>query len=208
MAHYSNKDYWEARYEANPKPYEWYVGYAALCTVLKKWMRQGSRVMVAGCGNSTLCEDLYDNAGFTNVVGVDFSTTVVQAMRDRVGRREGVSYIAEDLRSLPFPPGTFDCIIDKATLDSCLCGTDSSAAQRSGGRVIAEVVRMLKPGGVFLSLSHSARQERQLYTAPHLPWQVTVDTVPKDYGTGSLPEEQVVDDHPHYFLYACTKAIK
>ena len=68
---YGEERYWEQRYQRdaaalapsdNKILYEWYLPYSALSgLILPELQRRGgfhSRVLVPGCGNSSLCEDL------------------------------------------------------------------------------------------------------------------------------------------------------
>ena len=205
MSYYSDPVYWDKRYALNSHPYEWYVGYHELKDVLEKWMKLGSRVMIAGCGNSRLGEMLYDHSGYTDMTCVDFSEAPIGFMLRRRGRREGLNYLRSDLKELPMPSGTFDCVVDKATLDSCLCGADEAAVFRSAQRVLLEVSRVLKPGGLFLCLSHTQAEDRQLLYSEAFNWEVQVEKVDKEEGVGGLAEEYEGADYPHYFLYVCRK---
>ena len=205
MAFYSDKDYWDKRYSLNPHPYEWYQGYVELKGVLSAHIQKGSRVMVAGCGNSTLGEDMYDHSSFTDVTCVDFSEPPINMMRERMENRQGLHYICNDLRELTMPAATFDCVLDKATLDSCLCGSDDATILRSATRLLSEVSRVLKIGGIFLCISHTSPNERRVLYNPDLNWEVTVEHLPKEEGVGTLLEEYEGVDAPHYFLYVCKK---
>eukprot|EP01062_Namystynia_karyoxenos_P063107 TRINITY_DN55925_c0_g1_i1.p1 TRINITY_DN55925_c0_g1~~TRINITY_DN55925_c0_g1_i1.p1 ORF type:complete len:207 (+),score=70.76 TRINITY_DN55925_c0_g1_i1:93-713(+) len=205
MAFYSSKEYWDRRYELNPQPYEWYQTFGALRALLKRHIRQGSRLLIAGCGNSTLGEDLYDQASFTDITAVDFSEKAIMAMAQRRSNREGLNYLVEDLVALSFPMGTFDCVIDKATLDSCICGDDESETQRHVTKILQEIARVLKKGGIFICISHSPREDRQLLYREDLRWDVEVEMLQKEEVIGSLAEEFEGDDHPYHYVYICRK---
>jgi hypothetical protein len=79
---YNNKEYWDSRYRTagmagdgldGPKSstiYEWYLSFdeysALLLSELKSYEDReydNNGVLVTGCGNSTLCEDLYNRGG-------------------------------------------------------------------------------------------------------------------------------------------------
>eukprot|EP01065_Artemidia_motanka_P008841 TRINITY_DN14489_c0_g1_i2.p1 TRINITY_DN14489_c0_g1~~TRINITY_DN14489_c0_g1_i2.p1 ORF type:complete len:225 (+),score=69.62 TRINITY_DN14489_c0_g1_i2:55-675(+) len=205
MAFYCSKNYWDRRYELNAQPYEWYQSFPTLRALLKRHIRQGSRIMIAGCGNSTLGEDLYDQASFTDITAVDFSAKAIEFMGVRRGNREGLNYLVQDLTSLSFPQGTFDCIIDKATLDSCICGVDEAETQRHVTKMLQEISRVLKKGGTFLCISHSPQEDRQLLLREDLSWDVDVEMLQKEEVIGSLEEEFEGDDHPYHYVYICRK---
>ena len=55
---------------------------------LRAHLAPGNRVLVLGCGNSTLAEDLYcDSLGVSDIVSVDISPTVIQHMGVQAAQR-------------------------------------------------------------------------------------------------------------------------
>eukprot|EP01063_Lacrimia_lanifica_P002179 TRINITY_DN11130_c0_g1_i1.p2 TRINITY_DN11130_c0_g1~~TRINITY_DN11130_c0_g1_i1.p2 ORF type:complete len:210 (+),score=83.03 TRINITY_DN11130_c0_g1_i1:118-747(+) len=205
MAFYSKKEYWEQRYALNTQPYEWYLGYEELKDVLPKYVRQGSRVMVAGCGNSTLGEELYDRAGLTDITCIDFCEAPIEVMMARKEGREGLNYIVADLKDLHIPSGAYDVIIDKGCLDAATCGDNERAIVTTARPLISEISRVLRPNGVYLCLSHTPEEGRQILFQKNLAWAVTVETIPKDDGVGLGSGDYSCDDYPHYFIYVCKK---
>lgn len=88
MPEYSEREYWEQRYRAagaadgGAAPFDWYMDYAALkpaLTALVPSLRASSRVLVVGCGTSTLGEQLYDD-GFQQLTLIDFADGCVGAV--------------------------------------------------------------------------------------------------------------------------------
>jgi hypothetical protein len=84
---YSDKDFWDKRYELDTtSTYEWYVSFDAirdrLVTDLRKCESQVRmrnppyEVMIAGCGNSTFCEDLW-REGFQHICGMGQHTYLI-----------------------------------------------------------------------------------------------------------------------------------
>lgn len=65
-----------------------------------------------------------------------------------------------DCRCLTFGKGEFDLIIDKSTIDSLLCGNH---AFKNVARMLKEVQRVLKVGGVYIALSYSTPDRRLLH---------------------------------------------
>lgn len=76
IPNYSDKDYWESRYandeatDAKEESFDWYLDYAAFQSFLRQEMAatrrtpaQELRVLVPGCGDSLLCEDLVTQGG-------------------------------------------------------------------------------------------------------------------------------------------------
>ena len=92
MAHYSSQIYWDRRYSTHRgATFDWYLPYKIagsnsdlLREELVSTIRRGSRILVLGCGTSTLAEGLYDD-GYTNIVAVDFSSPAIEVMAERSG---------------------------------------------------------------------------------------------------------------------------
>ena len=75
------KEYWDSFFSKRSKAFEWYGEYTDLCHVPHKHLKPSSRVLVVGCGNSKLSEELYD-AGFQTIDNIDtcISDIVIQQM--------------------------------------------------------------------------------------------------------------------------------
>ena len=69
---FAAKSYWDAFFSKKFDSFEWYGSYQDLCGLLHKYSKSTSKVLVAGCGNSTLSEDLYD-VGYRDIHSVDIS---------------------------------------------------------------------------------------------------------------------------------------
>jgi len=91
-----------------------------------------------GCGGGFMAEDLA-RAGF-QVTGIDSAAETAGAARTHAAVSElNISYVAGIAEALPFPEVTFDIAICCDVLEHV---ADS-------GRVVGEVARVLKPGGLF-----------------------------------------------------------
>ena len=129
-----------------------------------------------------LTEELHDD-GFTDIVNVDLSPTVIAAMRARYGRERpsltwhvaNVTALGGAGAGLVVPDASLGAVVDKGTLDSLLCGEAATAA---AARYAAEASRVLRPGGVFIVVSFGGPDSRLAYLdkAAHR-WTVTVHRV-------------------------------
>jgi ubiquinone/menaquinone biosynthesis C-methylase UbiE len=74
-----------------------------------------------------------------NMVGLDFSNRAVSLCKQHY-KLEGLSFIPGDAEALPFNDATFDAVVN----------VESSHCYASMSRFLAQVKRVLKPGGHFL----------------------------------------------------------
>jgi phosphoethanolamine N-methyltransferase len=105
---------------------------------------RGASVLDIGCGAGGIDVALVATHGAGYVTGIDVEDPVITHARALVARhglstRIGLCKVAPG--PLPFPPGTFDVVFSK---DSIVHITDKHS-------LMAEVFRVLKPGGRFLA---------------------------------------------------------
>ena len=78
--------------------------------------------MNLGCGNSVICEEMYDE-GYENIWNMDISQIVIHQMVQRnQTSRPNMIWDVMDCRDLKYNDEYFDLIIDKSTIDALLCG--------------------------------------------------------------------------------------
>ncbi|CAM9613891.1 unnamed protein product [Chrysoparadoxa australica] len=128
----------------------------------------GQRVLVIGCGNSTLPADLY-HFGFTYVTAIDSCALVVAQMQAKYQDLEGLEYVVMDACCMEgLPNEGYDCIFDKGCIDSLFCTINSWADVLKANQGCC---RLLRGDGVFLSLSHGHPHTRlQYYRDESLQW--------------------------------------
>ncbi|NXG68251.1 EFMT4 methyltransferase, partial [Baryphthengus martii] len=158
------------------------------------------RVLRAGCGNSALSYDLHE-LGYTDVTSIDFSPACIAAMRARYAHRcPSLRWAVMDIRALAFPDAAFDVVLEKGTLDVLMVEeTDpwnvSPQAVASMHRVLAEVSRVLCPGGCFISITFAQPHFRKPHYAQEaFGWSLR-HIVCGDGDTGTF----------HYYLYVMRK---
>lgn len=122
----------------------------ALCRLLS--LPQGADVLELGCGAGNAFAPLRHHLRPRSLTGVDLATSVG---------------VRADVRSLPFAPASFDLVIDFGT------------CQQAGPEAVREVVRVLRPGGLFVHetrlaqlLAHPRRR------SPRLPWAAAPELSP------------------------------
>ncbi len=106
--------------------------------------------------------------------------------------------------SMGFPDASFDAVIDKALLDSLLCGENSTV---NTGKYVGTVARLLKPGGAFIIVSFGTPENRLSYLEGDYGWQVTVHSIPKPtINTAGLPEVNSSDPNQQHVRCVCARA--
>ncbi|KAF8586366.1 S-adenosyl-L-methionine-dependent methyltransferase [Ramaria rubella] len=190
---YETKEYWDQRYrnEAPDASFDWFKSYSQISGIIDEFVMPKSSILVLGCGNSTLSEEMYD-AGYTNITNVDFSSVLIRNMRNKHAEgRPKMQWLEMDVRSLTFESQSFDVVIDKGTMDAMMTAkgdvwNPSPQIIESCTKEISEVLRVLKPGlGVFLYLTFGQPHFRRRY-------------LQRD-GTTLIVKE--LGDAFHYYLY-------
>lgn len=173
---------------------------------------------MVGCGNAVISEDMV-NDGYQEIINIDISSVVIEAMHTKYHDLPQLKYLKMDARDMSFADNEFDSVIDKGLLDSLMCG---ASAHLSAARMLEEVCRVLKPGGVYLLVTYGDPGVRM----PHLKaldskWTVTLHLLPKPGSKQALEKSswEVTDQVPlgedgntlstedpdlHY-VYACVK---
>lgn len=130
---YGTREYWcvrgrrgraddrERRYAAEPEGhhFDWILKPDYLLGLVRELTTErgtDTRMLMLGCGNSLLSEVLYD-AGYTNIVNIDYSAVVIQQMKERHAvTRPQMTWLEMDVTDLTFGE-EFDVVIDKATME-------------------------------------------------------------------------------------------
>ena len=109
------------------------AGYDELEPILQRFTARNHRVLILGCGTSTLGEELAVR-GFSRVEAVDYSENAILRMRETQETRLAtharqppvrppphplkVDYRIMDVTKMTYPDRSVDCVLDKATLDT------------------------------------------------------------------------------------------
>lgn len=128
------------------------------------------RVLDIGCGEGRFVRTM-TRMGF-DVVGIDPTEPLIAAARDRDPHGE---YHVAAAEALPFPDAAFDLCVSYLSL----CDVEHLDA------AIAEVDRVLKPGGTFLFANLSS-----INTAGQ--WERSLVGTPKHYAVDDYMEERLV----------------
>ncbi|EGO22318.1 hypothetical protein SERLADRAFT_472997, partial [Serpula lacrymans var. lacrymans S7.9] len=116
---YGTKEYWDHRYSqhSDSATFDWFKSYAEVAHLIREYVPdKSSKILMLGCGNSSLSEDMWQD-GYKNIVNIDYSSVVIQQMKQKYGSiRPGMEC------ALSFGNASFDVAIDKGEL----CGNLST----------------------------------------------------------------------------------
>jgi ubiquinone/menaquinone biosynthesis C-methylase UbiE len=171
MPNYGSKKYWNERYLGQmDKNFDWLENLNSLLPLINKYINKEDRILMVGCGNSTLSEDMYDE-GFHRIVNIDISDVVIETMKQRNhATRPEMKWLAMDALDLNYEECCFDVVLDKSTLDAILCGEMSFI---HAAVMLKEIQRVLKVGGKFLSISYGTPEYRVFhFRRKHLSFDI------------------------------------
>lgn len=206
MAQYGLVSYWDERYKRDTEFFDWYQRWAGVKDVLKKYMSKNDRFLIIGCGLSRLSEDMYEE-GFKSQVNIDTSKVAIDTMAETYKGKPSMEFRVMDVTNLSaFAHGSFDCAVDKGTLDAILCGENSTTHV---SQMLKEVSRVLKPdNGRYICITYGQPSFRLPYLErPELQWTVQVQVVPKPVLAAEASfatDDQTRDIH---YIYICTKSL-
>ncbi|XP_025979230.2 eEF1A lysine and N-terminal methyltransferase isoform X2 [Dromaius novaehollandiae] len=146
--------YWERFFrQRGERPFEWYGALPELRAVLRRYLRPRDKVLVVGCGNSELSEQMYDAGMCEDIVNIDISDAVIHQMQERsASKRPKMSYLLMDMLQMDFPDALFQVVLDKGTLDAILTDEEEATLAKVD-RMFAEISRVLQVGGRYLCIS-------------------------------------------------------
>ena len=110
----------------------------------------GDRLLDLGCGSGRHLA-AFDARGI-EVFGLDLSRPLLERAREATGGR--VPLVRADMRRVPLAPGAFDAV------SSFFTSFGYFASRREDRRVLSEIRRVLRPGGVYLLDFLNAEQVR------------------------------------------------
>ncbi|KAK2540443.1 hypothetical protein Q9233_001315 [Columba guinea] len=153
-AEFGSARYWERFFrQRGQRPFEWYGAFPELCPVLHKYVRPRDKVLVVGCGNSELSEQMYDTGMCEDIINIDISDAVIRQMQERSGsKRPKMSYLLMDMLQMDFPDAHFQVVLDKGTLDAILTDEEEATIAKVD-KMFAEISRVLQVGGRYLTVS-------------------------------------------------------
>jgi demethylmenaquinone methyltransferase/2-methoxy-6-polyprenyl-1,4-benzoquinol methylase/phosphoethanolamine N-methyltransferase len=146
----------------------------------------GETALDVGCGTGTLALALRSRLGTGAAHGIDASPEMIEVARGKAAKAgAGVDFRVALVEALPFPDATFDLVTSSLMLHHL-----PDALKRAG---LAEIRRVLRPGGRFLALDFAAPSHSPLghllALVGHARGERLVDALPpllRDAGFGDV----------------------
>ncbi|CAJ1946099.1 unnamed protein product [Cylindrotheca closterium] len=112
-------------------------------------------ILMLGCGNSKLGEDMIQEGWTGPIIQVDVSSRVIESMSQRCASlitNGHMNFIEDDATELSaFRSGMMNCCLDKGLMDAIYCADELDQCRS----ILSNVNRVLKHGGIFAFLSYS-----------------------------------------------------
>jgi ubiquinone/menaquinone biosynthesis C-methylase UbiE len=112
-------------------------------------------ILMLGCGNSKLGEEMIQQGWRGPIIQVDVSSRIVEAMSLRCAtllQQGDMNFVLDDATELSaFRNNMVHACLDKGLIDALFCAEDYDQCSS----VLSSVYRVLKPGGCFVCLSFS-----------------------------------------------------
>lgn len=212
---YQTQEYWDQRY-TKEKTFDWFKTWKDLQPVLEpiicdydavneseltdefkslqKKKSAEKKIIILGCGNSTLGPDMYAS-NYHNITNIDFSPIVIENMKSEYLTLSSMKWEVMDIRDIKYGNETFDIAIDKGTMDAMMCEkgsiwSPSEALKQNVALEVDEVLRILKPNGKFIYVTFGQPHFRRQHLERPGLWDVEV---------------KKIGDSFHYYVYVMKK---
>ncbi len=158
---YYSINYWERRYEAYNKSFDWYASSEKvfddfkITSFMQEKLNKKSKILELGCGTSPLSAFIAKQ-GYTSIKAVDYSKEAIKLM-NKMFFHNNIIYMQGDFNSLTslFKEAEFDFIIEKAGLDTIGTLKDKEIIKLRMKSVFAQIYKILKPGGYMITISNN-----------------------------------------------------
>lgn len=194
---YKCMDYWNERYKEE-ESFEWFGEYSRFREVLRNIINQTDRILTLGCGNSKMSEEMYlDN--YQSIVNTDYSEVIINLMQKRCESLKKMTWEVMDINNLKYEPESFECILEKGTLDALLVDEKSpwNLSEENSikmDKILERISQLLKDNGVFISITFAQPHFRKpMYALDKYNWSIETHTVGETF---------------HYFIYVMRKGQK
>lgn len=148
---YSEKEYWETRFKKKKTEYfDWYCSMEELRPCFDIYLKplRYSFVLMLGCGNSLLSEQLLHTYSFF-IINVDIVFSVLKKIKAKT-QKENQDFLCDDAFHLSFERNTFDIVLDKGTFDAIACSKNSQNIHT----YLKQVFMVLRNEGFYVVITY------------------------------------------------------
>ncbi|THU58900.1 hypothetical protein C4D60_Mb03t19350 [Musa balbisiana] len=204
---YGDALYWDARYLADGSAsFDWYQRYSALRPFVRKYVPVSARVLMVGCGNAVLSEDMVKD-GYIDIMNIDISSIVIEMMRTKYAHIPQLRYMQMDVRDMSFfDDESFDCVFDKVW-HGCptQCLSDARRSEQiTYGDPSVRIPHLNQPGCnwkiILYIIPRPGFQSPGGYNPPRSIMEPVTLTE-----SGQLPAGFVLEDPDSHYIYVCKK---
>jgi SAM-dependent methyltransferase len=179
---FGTKEYWDDMYlgfgDFDKDEYEWYFGWSEIKSFFQDHVPipgdgETTKLLIPGMGNDPILLDLV-GAGYRDITAFDYSEGAVERQSELLSydssAKETVTLLCRDARALDEEwTNEFDAILEKGCLDALYLSDETDGNVE---RAAEELHRVLKPGGVFMSVSGvvPAELRREIISIEKYDW--------------------------------------
>ncbi|KAJ5070127.1 s-adenosyl-l-methionine-dependent methyltransferases superfamily protein [Anaeramoeba ignava] len=155
---FTKKEYWDNIYSSEKQEMDWYSTFSKIYPKIKHcFIDKSMKILQIGCGTSNFAKKLYQK-GFSEITNIDISETAIEKMKKKY-QNLSIKFEIMDTRNLTFKDESFDCIIDKGTLDSLL----TEYPKENSLKMLSEIYRIMKPNSIFIEITWGTPFDRMFY---------------------------------------------
>ncbi|CAP24584.1 Protein CBG03740 [Caenorhabditis briggsae] len=188
---YARMDYWDERFKTE-KNFEWLSGLDAFQHLITPLISKDSSIAHVGCGSSQVSMQLWD-LGYTNITNIDYSQVLID---NGSLKYPCMKWVADDITILKnCESSSFDVVFEKATIEAILVNEKSAwepsdSALQNLENIFSSICRVLKPNGMFISVSFTQPHFRVPALLRERNWSIEVFEFGETF---------------HYYVYVCRK---
>lgn len=117
--------------------------------IFNKYIKLEDRILDIGCGAGRTTINLYKN-GYKNIEGLDLSEELIKYANNYCNKfKLDIKFIVGNAMDLQYPDNSFDVVIFSYNGMMCIPG------YKNRKKVLEEVYRILKPGGIYIFTAHN-----------------------------------------------------